>query len=74
MGKKSLQLGLTSREIQVVTLIGQDFTHKEIAAKLGLGYETIKTYARRIRKKLGLKSKVGLALWAREKGLTSQDV
>ena len=62
-------LGLTPREIQVVTLIGRDLKYKEIAEKLGLGYETVKTYAARIRRKLGLGSKVALALRAKEKGL-----
>ena len=61
--------GLTERELQVVELIGTCMTYAEIAEELGLGYETIKTYAGRVRKKLGLKSKVAVALWAKEKGL-----
>ena len=62
-------LGLTPREVQVVTLIGRDMKYKDIAKDLGLGYETVKTYAARIRKKLNLGSKVALALWAQQKGL-----
>ena len=56
------KLGLTPRELQVVSLIGRDLKYKEIATELGLGYETVKTYAARIRRKLGLGSKVALAL------------
>jgi len=65
-------LGLTPREIQVVTLVGRDRKYKEIADELGLGYETVKTYAARIRRKLGLGSKVALALWAKERGLIDE--
>lgn len=60
---------LTDRELQVVQLIAKDLKYKAIAAELGLGYETIKTYTNRIRKKLGLSSKVALALWAQKKGI-----
>lgn len=55
---------LTSREKQVVALIVKDLKYREIATILGLGYETVKTYAARIRSKLGLKTKVAVALWA----------
>lgn len=53
----------TKRELQVIKLIAQDKKYKEIAEDLGLHYETIKTYAMRIRKKLGVSSKVAVALW-----------
>ncbi len=61
---------LTDRELQVVQLIAKDLKYKAIASELGLGYETIKTYTNRIRKKLGLGSKVALALWAQKKGIS----
>ena len=64
--------GLTERELQVVTLIGACMTYPEIAEELGLAYETVKTYAGRVRKRLGLKSKVAIALWAKEKGLIDE--
>jgi DNA-binding CsgD family transcriptional regulator len=60
---------LTIREKQVIKMICKDMKYKEIAVHLGLGYETIKTYANRIRKKLGLSSKVAVVLWAQSKGL-----
>jgi DNA-binding NarL/FixJ family response regulator len=59
---------LTDREWQVVRLIQQNKKYREIATELGLGYETVKTYATRIRRKLNLTSKVAVALWAQEKG------
>ena len=64
--KKETSL-LTEREWQVVRLIQQDKKYREIATELGLGYETVKTYATRIRRKLNLTSKVAVALWAQKK-------
>lgn len=64
---------LTERELQVVALIGQDLKYKEIADRLDLGYETIKTYAARIRRKLGVSSKVAVALWAQQQGLIKDE-
>jgi DNA-binding CsgD family transcriptional regulator len=60
---------LTAREKQVVVLIGQNKKYYEIAQELGLGYETVKTYVTRIRKKLNLSSKLAVGLWAHQKGL-----
>lgn len=64
---------LTTRELEVVKHIVSGKTYKEIAVSLGLGYETVKTYAARIRKKLGFNSKVLIALWAQEKGIVLDD-
>jgi DNA-binding CsgD family transcriptional regulator len=64
---------LTKRELQVVALIGQDKKYKEIAVELNLGYETVKTYAARIRQKLGVSTKVAVALWAQNQGLISNE-
>jgi DNA-binding CsgD family transcriptional regulator len=55
---------LTRRERQVVKLIAENKKYKDIAVELGLGYETVKTYASRIRRKLGVNSKLAVALWA----------
>ncbi len=66
------QVLLTPREIEVVILIGKDLKYREIADKLGLGYETVKTYAARVRKKLNVNSKVAVALWAQQMGLIDE--
>jgi DNA-binding CsgD family transcriptional regulator len=60
---------LTNREQQVVRLICRNLKYKDIAVKLDLGYETVKTYATRVRKKLNLSSKVAVVLWAQQQGL-----
>jgi DNA-binding CsgD family transcriptional regulator len=63
------EVQLTAREKQVVKMICKNMKYREIADHLGLGYETVKTYANRIRTKLGLTSKVAVVLWAQQKGL-----
>lgn len=68
MTKKNAEVALTTREQEIVTRIGQNKKYREIAAELGLGYETVKTYVTRIRKKLGLSSKLALGLYAHQKG------
>lgn len=54
---------LTRRELQVLRGIVAELTYPEIAARIGLSYESVKTYATRLRVKTGRKTKTGLALW-----------
>ena len=43
---------LSAREIQVLKLFSEGFTREEVATRLGLGPETVKTHTRLIMKKL----------------------
>jgi len=61
---------LSPRERAVVVGIAEGKTYQEIAEDLGVGYETVKTYAARLRKKLGLGSKTAVAVWAVKNKLT----
>ena len=54
---------LSARELDVVRLIVKGKKYREIASDLQLGYETVKTYAARIRKKLHVHSKTEIATW-----------
>jgi DNA-binding CsgD family transcriptional regulator len=54
---------LTARETEVVSLIHRDLSNKEIARKLGISEETVTWHAHRAMHKLGVKSRVGMALW-----------
>jgi DNA-binding NarL/FixJ family response regulator len=47
---------LSSRELQIFTLIGQGRTTPQIADELGLAVSTIETYRERLKSKLGLAS------------------
>ena len=61
-------MALSPREAQVVLGIVDGLKYHEIAASLGLTYETVKTYVRRIRKKLDLDSKTAIAVWGVRNG------
>jgi len=48
---------LSDREREVLELLSQGFLYKEIADKLGVGYETVHTYIRRIYEKLQVRTR-----------------
>jgi two-component system nitrate/nitrite response regulator NarL len=45
---------LTPREIEVLELLSEDRSYAEIALRLGVKFETVRTHAARIRRKLGV--------------------
>ena len=55
---------LTPREAQVVALVADGLTNREVARELNLSEHTIKKYLFRIYDKLGVSSRVELALYA----------
>jgi DNA-binding NarL/FixJ family response regulator len=61
--------GLTKREREVVVLIAQGKSNREIAQAMTVGVKTVETYVMRIFNKLGFDSRVQVATWALEKGL-----
>ena len=48
---------LSEREQQVLDLLSQGLMYKEIADKLGISYETVHTYIRRIYEKLQVRTR-----------------
>jgi DNA-binding NarL/FixJ family response regulator len=48
---------LSPREQEVLDLLSQGFLYKEIAEKLGISYETVHTYIRRIYEKLQVRTR-----------------
>jgi DNA-binding CsgD family transcriptional regulator len=63
---------LSDRERGVLLGIAADKTYAQIAHDMGVSHETVKSYANRLRAKLGINSKIGLALWA-ERNLGGKD-
>jgi DNA-binding NarL/FixJ family response regulator len=49
--------GLSEREQQVLELLSQGLIYKEISEKLGISYETVHTYIRRIYEKLQVRTR-----------------
>jgi DNA-binding NarL/FixJ family response regulator len=60
---------LTSRELEVLRLLGAGETNKGIAAALGITERTARTHVSHILAKLGLRSRTQAALWAAREGL-----
>jgi DNA-binding CsgD family transcriptional regulator len=54
---------LTKREHQVIALVAEGLKNREVALELGTTEPVIKNYLRRIYDKLGVWSRVELALW-----------
>lgn len=59
----------TPREIDVIRLICQEYTNKEIAAALGLSTRTVEGYRETIQDKMEVKNSVGIAIYAIKTGL-----
>jgi len=63
---------LTSREEQVVALVADGLSNRDVASELGLSEHTVKKYLFRIFEKLGISSRVELALYALHHGAPQQ--
>jgi DNA-binding NarL/FixJ family response regulator len=61
---KRKTFGLTAREIEVVTLITEGCTNKDIARTFGISEETVKRHLTNIFNKLGVGNRLELALFA----------
>jgi DNA-binding NarL/FixJ family response regulator len=64
---------LTEREKDVLRLLAQGNTNKEIASELVIGIKTVKTHVSNILTKLGVTSRTQAALYAVHIGLVSGD-
>jgi DNA-binding NarL/FixJ family response regulator len=60
---------LTTRELEVLRLLGAGKANKEIAAELSISERTARTHVSNILGKLGLTSRTQAALWAVREGL-----
>lgn len=63
-GKDDSLESLTTREREIVQLIAESFSNKEIAAKLGMSVRTADTHRTNIMKKLNLHDVAALTRWA----------
>ena len=62
---------LTNREREVLILIADGLSNKEIASRLNVGVRTVETHRERIMRKLNIHSVAGLTRFAIAKGLIS---
>ena len=59
---------LSERETDVVRLIAQGYSNKEIATLLNLSVKTVETYKARAMEKIGLDSRVAIVRYALQRG------
>ena len=55
---------LSDREAEVLTLVAQGLSSKEVAARLNISINTVNTHRKSITRKTGIKSVAGLAVYA----------
>ena len=63
------QMELSAREIEVLRLVAQGFTNKEIADNLRISVNTVLSHRKNITAKLGIKSVSGLCVYAMMNGI-----
>lgn len=68
---ESLANGISSREQEILLLIAQGASNAQIAEKLGLGIETVKSHIRRILHKLRVNDRTQAAVKAVKDGIVS---
>ena len=59
---------LTQRELEIVDLVTLGDTNQMIASRLGLAFYTVQTHVSNIFDKLGLSSRLQVALWRLSRG------
>lgn len=64
-----VEAGLSPRESEILREIVQGSSNKEIARRLGIAETTVKIHVQHILRKLGLSSRVQVAVWASERGI-----
>lgn len=69
---RARRVKLSSRELEVIRLLGQGYTNQAIAGRLDLSAKTVATYRARVGKKLGLATTADFVKYAADTGLLSQ--
>ena len=55
--------GLTTRQVEIVAMVACGHSTKEITARFGIARGTVSRYLGTIYKRLGVRGRVGLAVW-----------
>ncbi|WP_208613010.1 response regulator transcription factor [Streptomyces canus] len=64
---------LTAREWEVLALVSEGRSNREVAEELVVSERTARTHVSKVLQKLGLRSRTQAALWARREGLAPRE-
>jgi NarL family two-component system response regulator LiaR len=67
--RKREELGITRRELEILELIGRGLSNREIAEKLCVSENTVKTHSSRVFDKLGARRRTQAVQFGKEFGL-----
>lgn len=65
------QASLSARELEIIQLISQEFTNKEISEKLSISVRTVETHRDHILQKTNAKNSVGIIMYAYRNNIIS---
>lgn len=68
-GARRMATILTDRETEVMCLVAQGLSNREIGERISVGEGTVKVHVHNIYSKLGVNNRVDLTLYAQKKGL-----
>jgi len=71
-GHRTIPGGLTARELEVLTLVAQAMTNRQIADQLFISEKTVASHLSHMFTKLGLSSRASATAYAYEHGLTTK--
>lgn len=69
MARRSAGEALTSREVEVLEMIGQGLSNRDIAAALGIAHETAKAHVKNILRKMGVSDRTAAVTTALKRGI-----
>lgn len=67
--KTAAEPSFNQRELEVIRLICEEFSNKEIAEKMALSVRTIEGYRERIQEKMKVRNSAGIVVYAIKKGI-----
>jgi DNA-binding NarL/FixJ family response regulator len=71
-GAEARTAGLSSRELEILRLVGRGHSNKQIAEELWITVQTVKFHLTNVYRKLVLPNRTAAARWAHESGLLAQ--